>query len=110
MRLSFWRYQLILASLYLLWSGFFTMPSILSQVAFNFAVFYPVGVLAGYNNRSNGTKDVYMAAVLFNLITYWIAYLGGIIVQDWVLVIVDFLSVAVLVGIGIIIGKRLRKK
>lgn len=120
MRLSFWRYQLILVLLYFFWSIFFTSPTptIFSQIAFNFAVFYPVGLLAGHQNQKGDTKknilEVCFAALVFNLLTYGLAYLGGITFQEWSqnwsLVLIDFLSMFLLIGLGMIFGDRLRKK
>ena len=110
MRLSFWRYEAILFLLYFLWSGVFTAQSYLSQAAFNFAVFYPVGVMAGYFHGKDGIKEVLAAAFVFDLLTYGLVYLGGMNVPDWGLVAVDFLSMILLVLIGVVLGKHLRER
>ncbi|MHB1652735.1 MAG: hypothetical protein ACYCVD_09705 [Desulfitobacteriaceae bacterium] len=108
--LNFWRYQLILFLLYFLWSGFFTSQTLLSQAAFNFAIFYPVGVLTGYRREQGGIKEVYVAALVFDLLTYGLAILGGGYVENWSLIAVDFFSMILFIGLGILIGGRMRNK
>ncbi|KLU62141.1 hypothetical protein CEB3_c15040 [Peptococcaceae bacterium CEB3] len=106
MRLNFWRYGAILFLLYFIWSGVFTAETYLSQVAFNFAVFYPVGFLAGYVEQKSGIREVLTAALVYNLLTYVLTYLAGIEVQDWSMVGVDFLSLIIIVLIGVWMGRR----
>lgn len=110
MLFSFWRYQLILVLLYIVWDGFFTIGTgtLANQVAFNFAVFYPVGFLGGYRRE----KKVYLfgAALLFNILTYFLAILNGVRIDDWQIVPVDFISLVILVGVGFYIGKNMHKR
>ena len=108
MRLSFWRYEAILFLLYFLWSGVFTAQTYLCQAAFNFAVFYPVGVLAGYFPKKGGIGQILLAAFIFDLLTYGLLYLGGLSVSDWGLVALDFISMILLTLIGVAIGGRMR--
>lgn len=107
---SFWHYQLILFSLFFLWGGFFTSGTFLNQIGFNFAVFYPLGMYAGYRKKPNGIQEVYGAALGFNLFTYAVAFLGGGLaaLPGVSLSGVDFLSMALVLGIGITMGRRLR--
>ena len=108
MLFSFWRYQLILVLLYIVWGSFFTAGTLTNQVAFNFAVFYPVGFLGGY--RKEKKFYLFSAAFIFNISTYLLALLTGVRIEDWRIVPVDFISLVILVGIGFYMGKNMHKK
>ena len=45
MKTAFARYLLLLGLLFIFWSEFFVAGGALNQLAFNFAVFYPLGFL-----------------------------------------------------------------
>lgn len=110
MRLSFWRFQLFLFLLYLVWGNFFTAETLINQAVFNFAVFYPVGFLEGYWPAPGGKKEIYQAAVIFNCLTYLIAFVSGVYVQNLFVVFADFLSMIIFVQLGIVMGRRLKEK
>lgn len=107
---NFWRYQIILLLLFFLWGGFFTSGTILNQIGFNFAVFYPVGLYAGYRMDPHGVSELYAAAVVFNAFTYGLAYASGGLeaLPNLVLIGIDFLSMAIVAGIGFAMGRRMR--
>ncbi len=108
MLFSFWRYQLILVLLYIVWGQFFTAGTLANQVAFNFAVFYPVGFLGGY--RKEKIFNVFGAALVFNSLTYLLALLNGVRIENWLIVPVDFISLLILLGAGLYISQRMYKK
>jgi len=81
---------------------------VFNQVAFNFAVFYPVGLLAGYGDDPRGQLPVYLAAWTFNIATYLFAFLSGVDIGQPLLAAVDFLSMSAVVWMGIFFGRRLR--
>lgn len=110
MNSAFWRYQLILLSLYFIWGEFFTAGGILSQLAFNFALFYPVGFLAGYRRRIESPHMAYLAAFLFNLLSYFIAGLAGVPFESWIMVIIDFLSLFFFLLVGTLMGQHAQPK
>lgn len=102
----FWRYQLVLILLYLLWGNFFTTGGIINQVGFNFAVFYPVGFWAGYTDSIENFREAFAAVIVFNIITYLIAIFSGLPMGPWVMIGVDFFSMFVIVTLGILIGRK----
>ncbi|MHB8125493.1 MAG: hypothetical protein ACYDEJ_07595 [Desulfitobacteriaceae bacterium] len=108
MQFSFWRYQLILVLLFIVWGQFFTAGTLANQVAFNFAVFYPVGFLGGYRKE----KKFYLfgAALVFNTLTYLLALLNGVLIEGWLIVSVDFISLFILMEVGFYIGNYMYKK
>ena len=107
---DFWRYQIILFLLFFLWGGFFTAGTILNQIGFNFAVFYPVGLYAGYRRDRDRLGELYAAVLIFNLFTYALAYSDGGLqaLPDLALIGIDFLSMAVITGIGFAMGRKMR--
>ncbi len=107
MLFSFWRYQLILVLLYIVWGQFFTAGTLANQVAFNFAVFYPVGFLGGY--RKEKKFNLFATALIFNCLTYLLTLLSGVRIEKWLIVPVDFLSMLIVMGIGFYISKRIYK-
>ncbi len=107
MRLTFWRFQIILFILYFFWGNFFTGDSLVSQAAFNFAVFYPVGFLEGYWPAPTGKWTVYVAGVSFNVFTYLVVLIAGVPWPKGETVIIDFVSMALFIWAGTWIGRRL---
>jgi len=105
---SFWRYQLLLGLLFVVWIDFFTSGGLFNQVAFNFALFYPLGYLAGYRRHFEDLRSAYLAAFSFNLLSYLIAYIGEIPIESWTIVPVDFISLIIFLKIGTIIGQRVK--
>ncbi len=106
----FWRYQLLLSLLFIIWGEFFVAGSTLNQLAFNFALFYPLGFLAGYRQQFEGLRTAYLAAFSFNLLSYLIASIGGIVIESWTIVAVDFVSLIFIIKAGTIIGQRAQSK
>lgn len=104
-----WHFGLLMFAFYLLWGGFFTEISIPSQLVFNFAVFYPAGFIAGYLYQRSRLQDVFLTGLVFNILTYGIAFAGGQSVKLYY-VGVDFLSMALWIYIGILLGKRTAKQ
>jgi len=110
MNLTFWRYQLILSLLFIFWGEFFVSSGILNQLAFNFALFYPLGFLVGYRRQYEDVRSAYLAALIFNILSYLIAFLVKFPIESWILVILDFVSLVVFLYIGIYIGRRAQSK
>ncbi len=110
MNFAFWRYQLILSLLFLFWGEFFVSRGILNQLTFNFAIFYPLGFLVGYRRRHEDLRSAYLAALIFNLLSYLLAYLADVPIGSWTLVILDFTSLIVILNIGNYIGLRAQSK
>lgn len=110
MNAAFWRYQLLLALLYIVWIDFFTSGGVLNQLVFNFALFYPIGYLAGYRRYFEDLRSAYLAAFSFNLISYLIIYMAGIPIESWIIVPVDFVSLMFFLKVGMIIGQRVQSK
>ncbi|EHQ90284.1 hypothetical protein [Desulfosporosinus youngiae] len=106
MNLAFWRYQLILGLLYIFWEEFFVMGGILNQLAFNFSVFYPLGFLVGYRPENEDLRTAYLAAFIFNLLSYLIARLVGYPIESVILVVLDFVSLVVVLKLGLYFGRR----
>ena len=106
----FWRYQLILGLLLIIWSEFFISGGVLNQLAFNFALFYPVGFFAGYRRHFEDPRSAYHAAFSFNLLSYLIASMGGIPIESLTIVAVDFVSLFFFLKVGTIIGQRAQSK
>jgi len=105
MNFAFWRYQLLLTVLFLFWGEFFDSGGALNQLAFNFAVFYPLGFLVGYRPRFENERTAYLAAFLFNLLSYLVAQLLAIPIESWI-VVLDYISLFIFLKAGVIIGQR----
>lgn len=110
MNSTFWRYQLLLGLLYIVWIDFFTSGGLLNQLVFNFALFYPLGYLAGYRRHLEDLRPAYLAAFSFNLLSYLIIFIGGIPIESWTIVPVDFVSLIFVLKVGMIIGQRVQAK
>ena len=108
MLFSFWRYQLILVLLFILWGQFFTSGTLADQIALNFAVFYPVGFLGGY--RKENKLHLYGAVIVFDCLTYLFTFLSGVLIENWLLVPADFLSLVLFTEVGYYMGKGIHKK
>ncbi|HWQ40572.1 MAG TPA: hypothetical protein VN456_00880, partial [Desulfosporosinus sp.] len=104
MNAAFWRYQLLLGLLYIVWIDFFTSGGVLNQLVFNFALFYPLGYLAGYRRHFEDLRSAYLAAFSFNLLSYLIIFIAGIPIESWTIVPVDFVSLIFFLKVGMIIG------
>ena len=63
MNSAFWRYQIILTLLLIFWGDFFVSGGLLNQLAFNFALFYPLGFLVGYGPKLENRRTAYVAAL-----------------------------------------------
>jgi hypothetical protein len=105
---GFWRYQLILVLLFILWGQFFTAGTIYEQIVFNFAVFYPIGLLGGY--RKEKKLYLYGAVLVFDCLTYLLTFLSGMRIENWLLVPVDFVSLLIFTEVGYFMGKRINTK
>ncbi|MDA8227357.1 MAG: hypothetical protein M0T74_06565 [Desulfitobacterium hafniense] len=108
MKFRYWHYFGILFLLYFWWGGFFTSESLANQLVFNFAVFYPVGLLDGYYRAKNGIKQwisVFLSAFIFNAVSYLLV-LWTEIDLSWNTVVLDFLTMFLIVYLGMIVGKR----
>lgn len=110
MNKTFWRYLLILSLLYIIWGEFFVSGGVLSQLAFNFAIFYPLGFLVGYRARLENTRVAYIAAFSFNILSYVIAIISGIPIESWAMAVLDFVSVGFFLKAGMTIGQRAESK
>ncbi|SPF50745.1 putative membrane protein [Candidatus Desulfosporosinus infrequens] len=110
MNSAFWRYILILSVLFIFWGQFFVTDGLLNQVSFNFALFYPLGFLVGYRPRLENLRSAYLAALLFNCLSYLAAVVSGIPIESWIVVGLDFLSLLVFLKVGMIIGQRAQSK
>lgn len=82
------------------------MDGPLNQLTFNFAVFYPLGFLVGYRPRLENLRSAYLAAFLFNCLSYLFAGISGIPIESWTMVVLDFISFIVFLKIGTIMGQR----
>ncbi|TGE32272.1 hypothetical protein [Desulfosporosinus sp. Sb-LF] len=109
MNFAFWRYQLLLTVLFLFWGGFFVTGGALNQIAFNFAVFYPLGFLVGYRPQVENERTAFLAALLFNLLSYVVARASAISIQSWI-VVIDYMSLFIFLKAGLIIGHRAQSK
>jgi len=110
MNFSYWRYLLILSLLFIIWGEFFVSGGVLNQLAFNFAIFYPVGFLVGYRPQVENIRSAYIAAFTFNTLSYLVAIISEIPIESWTLVILDFGSVGLFLKAGMIIGQRSQSK
>jgi len=110
MNFAFWRYQIILGLLFIFWVDFFVSGGLLNQVAFNFAIFYPLGFLVGYRRKYENLGSAYLAAFLFNLLSYLMAYLVEVPIESWTMVVLDFTSLVAFLNIGMYIGRRAQSK
>jgi hypothetical protein len=110
MNFAFWRYQLILSLLYFFWGEFFVTGGALNQLAINFALFYPLGFLVGYRRQYENIRLAYLAALIFNLLSYVIASVVEIPIESLIMVVIDFLSLFIFLKIGMYIGQRTQPK
>ena len=110
MNSAFWRYLLILSLLFIIWSEFFVSGGVLNQLAFNFAIFYPLGFLVGYRRRFENIRSAYTAALLFNILSYLVASISEIPIESWTMVVLDFVSVVFFLKVGMIMGQRTQTK
>lgn len=110
MNTAFWRYLLLLGLLFIFWSEFFVSGGALTQLALNFALFYPLGFLVGYRPRKENLATAYFAGFLFNLFSYYLAFIYGIKIESFAMVILDFSSFIFFVKLGAIFGKRAQSK
>ncbi len=110
MNSAFWRYQIILTLLLIFWGDFFVSGGVLNQLAFNFALFYPLGFLVGYRPRLENRCTAYVAALLFNCSSYLLAFNSGVFIDNWTVIILDFVSLILFLEVGRIIGKRAQSK
>ncbi|GBG57528.1 hypothetical protein SPFL3101_02879 [Sporomusaceae bacterium FL31] len=92
-------------SLYFLWGEFFPEPTIVNQIIFNFALFYPVGFLNGYFKDPGGVLRVLPIAFLFNIMTYVLAFAVNVKIP-LLLAALDFVTMFVFLYLGILIGRR----
>lgn len=106
MNSAFWRYLLILSLLFIFWGEFFVMGGVLNQLAFNFAIFYPLGFLVGYRPRFETIRSAYFVAFLFNTLSYLVASIADIPIESWLLVVLDFVSVGVYLKVGMVMGQH----
>lgn len=104
---NFILYLLLMALTYIVWGGFFSGEDIWHQLVFNFAVFYPVGLWAGFKPQPGGRRALFIAAVVFNLGTYFLAYSLGMSF-DLILTAVDFSSMAIILFLALYVGRRAR--
>lgn len=110
MNFAFWRYQLILSILLIFWGGFFVSGGILNQLALNFAIFYPLGFLVGYRRKHEDPRTAYIAALLFNLFSYLLAYVVEFPIESWLIVVLDFASLIVYLQVGMYFGHRAQSR
>ncbi|MHB8076136.1 hypothetical protein [Desulfosporosinus fructosivorans] len=110
MNKTFWRYLLVLSLLYIIWGEFFVSGGVLSQLAFNFAIFYPLGFLVGYRPRFENIRVAYISAFSFNILSYLIATISGIPIESWAMAVLDFISVGFFLKAGMSIGQRAQSK
>ena len=110
MNFVFWRYLLILSLLFIIWSEFFASGGVLNQLAFSFAVFYPLGFLVGYRPRLENIRSAYIAAFLFNSLSYLLASTSEISVVSLTMVVLDFASVGFFLKAGMMMGQRAQSK
>lgn len=110
MNSAFWRYFLLLSLLFIIWGEFFVSAGLLNQLAFNFALFYPLGFLVGYRQQFENQRTAYLTALVFNCSSYLLAVLAGISIESWILVLADFTSMFVFIKVGVLIGRRAQAK
>ncbi|HBW39051.1 hypothetical protein [Desulfosporosinus sp. BICA1-9] len=110
MNLVFWRYVLILSLLYIFWGEFFVSGGILNQLGINFALFYPLGFLVGYCRQYENWRSAYLAALIFNLLSYVIASLLEIPIESLIMIVIDYVSLFVFLKAGRYIGQRAQSK
>lgn len=109
MNRSFWLYLLIIILLYFIWGNVFSDYNAVNQIVFNFAVFYPCGLLAGMNGLPKSRRSVIAAALVFNLFTYLLAYAYAL-PFNIALMLIDFASMFVILALALYIGARNGKK
>jgi hypothetical protein len=110
MKSAFLRYILILSLLFIFWGQFFDSDGPLNQLAFNFALFYPLGFLVGYRPQQENLQSAYFSALVFNAVSYLVAGIAGIPIERWTLVILDFVSLLFFLKVGMIVGRRAQAK
>jgi len=106
MKFAFWRYLFILSLLFIFWGEFFVSDGVLNQLTFNFALFYPLGFLVGYRPQLEDLHSAFLAAFIFNCVSYLVAGISGIPIESWTMVGLDFISLVVFLKIGMIMGQR----
>ena len=106
MNIAFWRYLLILSLLFIIWGEFFVSGGVLNTLTFNFAIFCPLGFLVGVRPQSENFRAAYIAAYIFNSLSYLLASISAIPIESWTLVIIDFASVGFFLKVGMIMGRR----
>jgi uncharacterized membrane protein YcaP (DUF421 family) len=97
--------MMTLLALYWLWGGFFSEQTLVNQLVFNFALFYPVGFMNAYFKDSRGVLSVFQVAVIFDLATYIPALILAIDIP-LSMVGIDFLTMALFLLLGTFIGKK----
>lgn len=110
MKSVFWRYMLLLSLLYIFWGGFFVTNGVLSQLALNFALFYPLGFLVGYRHQYENLRSAYFAALVFNFLSYVMAILVQIPIGNVFLILIDYVSLFIFLKVGMDIGLRAQSK
>ena len=106
----FWRYLLLLSLLYIFWGQFFVAGGVINQVAFNFALFYPLGFLVGYRQQAEHWRTAYLTAFIFNLLSYVMASVLEIPIESWIMVVLDFVSLFMVLKLGRYLGWRAHLK
>ncbi len=102
----FWRYLLLLSLLYIFWGQFFVAGGVINQVAFNFALFYPLGFWVGYRHQAEHRRTAYLTAFIFNLLSYVVASVLDIPIESWLMVVLDFFSLFMVLKVGMYLGRR----
>lgn len=110
MKSVFWRYLLLLSLLYIFWGEFFITGGILSQLALNFAIFYPLGFLVGYRRKYENLHSAYFAALIFNLLSYVMAILVKVPIENVFMILIDYVSLFIFLKVGMDIGLRAQSK
>jgi hypothetical protein len=110
MNSAFLRYLLILSLLFIIWGEFFVSGGVLNQLAFNFAIFYPLGFLVGYRPQLENIRSAYIAAFSFKILSYLLASISEVPIESWTMVVLDFASVGFFLKAGMIMGQRAQSK
>lgn len=110
MKSLFWRYLLILSLLYIFWGEFFVAGGVLNQLALNFAIFYPIGFLVGYRRQYENLRSAYLASLIFNLLSYIMANLAQVPIENGLMILIDYLSLFIFLKVGMNIGLRAQIK
>jgi len=102
--------MLILSLLFIIWGEFFVSGGVLNTLAFNFAIFIPLGFLVAARPQSENLRSAYLAAYSFNTLSYCLSSISGSPIENWSLVVLDFVSVGFLLKVGMIMGQRTLSK